>query len=79
MKPARISIHYPFSYVIDLDNPEMIKEAEAVLLEDVNMPSALDFVEFDIEEDPTLTEEDINEYFIELLGNSNDEEDNEDN
>lgn len=79
MKPARISIHYPFSYVVDLDNPAMIKEAESMLLTDVASVDALDFVEFDIEEDATLTEDDVNDYLMEVFGSTNGEENNESN
>jgi hypothetical protein len=79
MKPARISIYYPFSYVIDLDNPEMIKEAESMLLENVRSVAALDLVEFDIEEDATLTEDDVNDYLMEVFGSTNGEENNESN
>lgn len=57
---GRVSLS--FSYVVDLDDPEMIDEAREMLAEDVQDVS---WAAIEVKPDETATEDDIFDYLIE--------------
>lgn len=65
MRLGRVCINH--SYVVDLDNPDMVQEAKDCLYED--LMNAYKYNEFgdniDVVEDKTASEEDIPEFLLE--------------
>lgn len=68
MRLGRVTIYLPFSYVVDLDNENMMKVAKDFLCEDIsNRDLVEDFYEIEEEEDETLTVSDISEEILTML------------